>query len=184
VASQVFSKPLIDNAVVRGFRVDKIMVSLSGKAFEKYRELSKKLASQELHSKLMSYFERRYALAELLEWLHTKVKWTKEDILRHNEPLEIIDFGIGRCGEFSILFTALCLAHNYRARLILDMSDHVWTEVWDENQERWIHVDPSEKRIDDPFMYERDWKKNLTEIYAFENGNVENVTKNYKMSPD
>jgi hypothetical protein len=45
-------------------------------------------------------------------------------------------------------------------------------------------VDLSEKRIDDPLMYERDWKKNLTEIYAFENGNVENVTKNYKMSPD
>ena len=160
------------------------MVSLSGKAFEKYRELSKKLASQELHSELMSYFESRCTLAELLDWLHTKVKWAKGDIVRHNDPLEIIGFGKGRCGEFSILFTALCLAHGYRARLILDMSDHVWTEVWDDAQERWIHVDPSEKRIDDPLMYERDWKKDLKEIYAFENGNVENVTKNYKMSPD
>jgi hypothetical protein len=184
VASQVFSKLLVDNVVIRGFRVVKRMVSLSGKAFEKYRELSKKLASQGLHCELMSYFEMRYTFAELLEWLYTKVKWTKEDVLRHNEPLEIIDFGKGRCGEFSILFTALCLTHNYRARLILNMSDHVWTEVWDDNQERWIHVDPSEKRIDDSLMYKRDWKKNLTEIYTFENGNVENVTKNYKMSPD
>jgi hypothetical protein len=41
-------------------------------------------------------------------------------------------------------------------------------------------VDPSEKRINDPLMYERDWKKNLKEIYAFENGKVENVTKHYK----
>jgi hypothetical protein len=45
-------------------------------------------------------------------------------------------------------------------------------------------VDPSEKRIDDPLMYERDWKKNLKEIYAFENGNMENVTRQYKMSRD
>ena len=44
-----------------------------------------------------------------------------------------------------------------------------------------MHVDPSEKRIDDPKMYERDWKKNLKEIYAFENGNIENVTQRYKL---
>jgi len=80
-----------------------------------------------------------------------------------------------------LLFTALCLAHNYRARLILDMSDHVWTEVWNEKEKRWIHVDPSEKRIDDPEMYERDWKKNLKKIYAFENGGMENVTRRYKL---
>jgi peptide-N4-(N-acetyl-beta-glucosaminyl)asparagine amidase len=64
------------------------------------------------------------------------------------------------------------------------MSDHVWTEVWDDKQKRWVHIDPSEKRIDDPFMYERDWKKNLQEIYAFENGGLEDVTKNYKLMKD
>ena len=127
------------------------------------------------------FFERRYTICELLDWLHAKVKWTEGPIVRHRNPLEIIDFGKGRCGEFSILFTTLCLIHNYRARLILDMSDHVWTEVWDNNQHRWIHVDPSEKKIDDPMMYERDWKKNLTRVYALENGNAENVTKNYKL---
>jgi peptide-N4-(N-acetyl-beta-glucosaminyl)asparagine amidase len=95
--------------------------------------------------------------------------------------LEIIAYGKGRCGEFSILFTALCLAHNYQARIILDMSDHVWTELWDDEQKRWIHIDPSEKRIDDPKMYERDWKKNLKEVYALENGKIENVTENYKI---
>jgi peptide-N4-(N-acetyl-beta-glucosaminyl)asparagine amidase len=64
------------------------------------------------------------------------------------------------------------------------MSDHVWTEVWDDKQKRWVHIDPSEKRIDDPFMYERDWKKNLQEIYAFENGGLEDVTENYKLMKD
>jgi len=132
-------------------------------------------------SQLRSLFERRYSLKELLDWVHARLKWSKENIVRHRDPLETLAYGKGRCGEFSILFTALCLAHNYRARLILDMSDHVWTEVWDDKQKRWLHVDPSEKRIDDPKMYERDWKKNLKEVYAFENGRVENVTANYKM---
>lgn len=158
------------------------MVSVTQKAVEKYREVSKKLADPSTLSKLRSLFEKRYTLTELLEWLHKTVEWSKGDIVRHNDPLEIIAYGKGRCGEFSILFTALCLAHNYRARLILDMSDHVWTEVWNDKEKRWIHIDPSEKRIDDPLMYERDWKKNLKEIYAFEKGNVENVTERYKMA--
>jgi peptide-N4-(N-acetyl-beta-glucosaminyl)asparagine amidase len=61
------------------------------------------------------------------------------------------------------------------------MSDHVWTEVWNSSEKRWIHVDPSERRIDDPFMYERDWKKTLRQIHAFENGKVQDVTRNYKL---
>jgi len=152
------------------------------KTVEKYREISEKLAHQSLLSELRGLFDRRYTLVELLEWLHEKVEWSKGDIIRHNDPLEIVAYGKGRCGEFGILFTALCLAHNYRARLILDMTDHVWTEVWDDKTKRWVHVDPSQKIIDDPMMYERDWKKNLKEIYAFENGNVEDVTKRYKIA--
>jgi hypothetical protein len=153
-------------------------------AIEKYREISKTLTDPALLTKLRSFFNRRYTLSELLDWIHENVKFDNGNIVRHNDPLEILAYGKGRCGEFSILFTSLCLAHNYRARLMLDMSDHVWTEVWENKQERWIHIDPSEKRIDDPLMYERDWKKNLQEVYALENGNVRNETKRYKMKKD
>jgi len=166
----------------KGEKVSKSMVRPTRKSIEKHREISMRLADPSLLSKLRNLFERRYTLVELIEWVHKTVKWSKENIVRHNDPLEIIAYGKGRCGEFGILYTALCLAHNYRARLILDMSDHVWTEVWNDEQKRWIHVEPSSKRIDDPFMYERDWKKNLKEIYAFENGDIENVTKRYKMT--
>lgn len=79
-----------------------------------------------------------------------------------------------------MLFNVICLANDYRARLILDLSDHVWVEIWDEKLDRWVHIDPSEKRIDDPEMYERDWKKNLKEVYAFERGKLQDVTKSYK----
>jgi hypothetical protein len=30
-------------------------------------------------------------------------------------------------------------------------------------------------------MYERDWKKDLTKVFAFENGSSKNVTENYKL---
>jgi len=151
------------------------------KSIENYRGLSEKLAVPPLVTELRSLFERRYSLPELLDWVHERVKFDKGKITRYNDPREILAYGKGRCGEFSILFTSLCLAHGYRARLILDMSDHVWTEVWDNRRKRWIHVDPSEKKIDDPLMYERDWKKDLRAIYAFENGKMENVTKRYRL---
>jgi len=160
------------------------MVAQDQKPMEKFRELSEKLTEPSLLDELRCLFERRYTLPELLDWVHEKVKFDKGNIARHNDPREILAYGKGRCGEFSILFTSLCLAHGYRARLILDMSDHVWTEVWDNSRERWFHVDPSEKRIADPLMYERDWKKNLWAVYAFENGKMENVTKRYKIMKD
>jgi hypothetical protein len=155
--------------------------SSNPKLVEKYGTISVNIADTAKLKQLRSLFDRRYSFEELVEWVQARVKFTHGEINRHNDPLEIIDYGKGRCGEFSILFTALCIAHSYPARLILDLSDHVWTEVWDAEQERWVHVDPSEKRFDDPEMYERDWKKNLKEVYAFENGNIENVIQNYKM---
>jgi len=156
-------------------------VSFEPKSVENYRKISIGLANLSTLRQLRSLFERRYSLKELLDWMHSRLKWSKGNIVRHNDPLEILAYGKGRCSEFSVLFTTLCLAHSYRARLILDMSDHVWTEVWDNRQKRWVHVDPSEKKIDDPKMYERDWKKNLKEVYALENGHIENVTETYKI---
>jgi len=150
-------------------------------AVVKYREISKQLADPKLLSALRKLFQRTYTLQELLDWVHAKLQWSKGPIIRHTHPLAILKYGKGRCGEYSILYTALCLAHGYRARIVLDMTDHVWTEVYDEVRYRWIHVDPSEKRIDDPEMYERDWRKNLTTIIAFENGEAQDVTENYKL---
>jgi hypothetical protein len=161
---------------------DIALASSNPKVVEKYQSISRNITDPSELKQLRSLFDRRYSLEELVDWIHGRLEFSREDIVRHNEPLEILAYGKGRCGEFSILFTAVCLAHNYQARLILDLSDHVWSEVWDEEQERWVHVDPSEKRFDDPEMYERDWKKSLKEVYALENGKIENVTRNYQLS--
>jgi hypothetical protein len=157
------------------------MTLLDQNAVEKYRKISVSFGDSGSMDKLRALFSRKYTLIELLDWIHEKVSWSDGQIERHNSPLEILAYGRGRCGEFSILFTALCLVHGYRARLILDLSDHVWTEVWEDSDGRWVHVDPSERRVDDPLMYERDWKKNLSNVFAFENGKMEDVTVRYKM---
>ncbi len=148
---------------------------------EMYRQISERLTYPSMQRRLERFFKKRQTLPQLLRWVHSRVKFNKGDIVRHNDPFEIIEYGQGKCREFSVLFTAICLANGYRVRLILDMSDHAWSEVWDAKLNKWIHVDPSEKRINDPEMYERDWKKNLKEVYAFENGVLEDVTKTYKI---
>ena len=156
------------------------MLSTELDAFKKYEKISKQLTDSKMLSQLKRFSEGTCTLQELLDWLHKRLHWDKGEITRHCDPLAILEYGKGRCGEYSILYTAICLAHGYRARIVLDMTDHVWTEIWNPTQKRWIHIDPSERRIDDPKMYERDWKKRLTKIYAFENGKVEDVTKHYK----
>jgi hypothetical protein len=158
------------------------MLSTELDAFKKYERISQQLTDPRILSQLKRLSEGTCTLQELLDWLHRRLRWDKSEIKRHRDPLAILEYGRGRCGEYSILYTALCLAHGYRARIVLDMTDHVWTEIWNPTQRRWIHIDPSEKRIDDPKMYERDWKKHLTRVYAFENGEAEDVTKNYKQN--
>ena len=146
-----------------------------------YQRISQRLHTPSLMNQLSKLFAEKQSLPELLVWVHNQIEFNKGNIPRHEDPFDIIQYGQGKCREFSILFTAACLANGYRARLILDLSDHAWTEVWNPELKRWTHIDPSEKRLDDPEMYERDWKKNLKEVYAFENGRYVNVTNAYKM---
>ncbi|UCG45118.1 MAG: transglutaminase domain-containing protein, partial [Candidatus Bathyarchaeota archaeon] len=108
------------------------MPAIQRKWIGEYRRYSQRLAEPAVLAELGVQFKKMYTLPELLEWLHRKVKWSKGNITRYRDPIKILEYGKGKCGEFGILFTALCLVHHYRARLILDMSDHVWTEVWNE----------------------------------------------------
>ena len=147
-----------------------------------YRGISRRLSEDSVITLLQTKFNEKQTLRRLLKWVHMRLTFDKGKIARHNDPFDILEYGRGKCREFSILFAAVCLANGYRARLILDISDHAWVEVWIPKKNQWIHVDPSEKRIDDPMMYERDWRKKLTGVYAFENGELCDVTDHYKLS--
>lgn len=147
---------------------------------KQYLEIMENLNRSETKSGLKALFDRDYNYSELLAWEHERLFYTSERIERYKDPFQILGYGKGRCEEFAILYIALCLAHGYQSRLIVDVyGDHDWAEVYLEG--RWVHVDPAERRIGDPYMYERDWKKDLKLVYAFEDGKVEDVTINYKL---
>jgi len=96
----------------------------------KFRGVMKNLNQTETKNGLRALFNKDYNYTELLEWEHERLVYTNEDFERYSDPFRIIEYGKGRCEEFSILYVALCLAHGYQSRLVVDMyGDHVWAEI-------------------------------------------------------
>ena len=128
---------------------------------------------------------------QLLEWEHQHLKYTKDELPKQRAelPIDIILQAKGRCGEFALLYTGLLLTNDYEVRLVVDCSslqdnskkvagDHVWVEVFVDGN--WIHVDPTEKRINQPLMYALEWGKDVNHVYAFTDREVIVLTKVYR----
>lgn len=138
--------------------------------------------------------------SQLVSWEHKYLTYTQNQFTRREMPINILKpyttdgIAFGRCGEFALLFNGLCLANGYKTRLVFDESvltnqskssagDHVWVEVWTNN--RWIHIDPTEQRFDEPKMYAVDWNKEINNVVAITKDNSGNVvtvdvTKDYQ----
>jgi len=150
------------------------------------------LSSNETMTSLRDMFDREYNFTELYQWEHERVKFVgNESFERSSDPLRILQVGKGRCGEFSVLYAALCFAHGYQSRLVFAVDvtfrvywfpQHEWVEV--KVNDQWIHVDPSEQVWDDPSLYRNwSWAKGLgsnIRVYAFEDGKTSDVTEYYK----
>jgi peptide-N4-(N-acetyl-beta-glucosaminyl)asparagine amidase len=98
---------------------------------------------------------------------------------RYNHPLALLDSRRGRCGEWANCFTLMCRACGYDARLVSDWTDHVWTECFSTDADRWVHMDACETRYDAPLMYEAGWSKKLSYIIAFSDDECVDVTRRY-----
>eukprot|EP00980_Cylindrotheca_fusiformis_P000480 scaffold119_cov131-Cylindrotheca_fusiformis.AAC.10 len=97
---------------------------------------------------------------------------------RYNKAKKLLETKKGRCGEYSNLFGLFCRSAGLETRLVLDLSDHLWNEVW--LGESWVMADGCEGIIDKPSMYEYGWgKKELCYMIGICNDHVVDVTPRY-----
>jgi hypothetical protein len=59
---------------------------------------------------------------------------------RYNDPLKLLETRRGRCGEWANAFTFIATFMGLEARYVLDMTDHVWTEIWIPKEKRWVVI--------------------------------------------
>jgi hypothetical protein len=98
---------------------------------------------------------------------------------RYNNPSKLLETRSGRCGEWANVFCLLCRSLALDARWVLDLSDHVWVEVWMPRLGRFVHVDPCECKFDTPLLYEKGWGKKLTFVFSFSRYGVDDATARY-----
>ncbi|TYZ66324.1 hypothetical protein PybrP1_012478 [[Pythium] brassicae (nom. inval.)] len=98
---------------------------------------------------------------------------------RYNNPVTLLDSRTGRCGEWANCFTLCCRALGFEARYVLDVTDHVWTEVYSEHAQRWLHCDACEEQLDCPLTYEAGWGKQLSYIFSAAHDEVVDSARRY-----
>lgn len=98
---------------------------------------------------------------------------------RYNHPGKLLETRTGRCGEWANCFGLILKASGYDTRIVLDFTDHVWNEAWSVQQNRWLHCDSCEAKLDSPLLYEQGWGKKLTYIFAESINGVKDVILRY-----
>ena len=98
---------------------------------------------------------------------------------RFNKPSTLLKTRIGRAHEFCVSLSSILKYFNYHVRFVTDFSDHEWLEVWSENFQRFVHVDPCEGIVDSPLLYEYGWSKDFQYVISISQYECIDVTRRY-----
>ena len=129
--------------------------------------------------------EERVGVASRVEVYQCQLCNKETYFPRFNNPRTLMTWRKGRCGEWANCFCALTVAAGFTTRFVLDLTDHVWGEIYSTEQQRWIHCDPCENAFDASLMYESGWGKSLSWIFAFESGGIcRDVSRRYSRKWD
>lgn len=123
--------------------------------------------------------EERQGLATVVELHQCNTCFARTRFPRYNDMKYVMRTRQGRCGEWAMLFTLFCQAAGMDARIVLDFTDHLWTEVFIEAHDRWVMCDPCEGTLDTPLMYEVGWGKKLSYVFALHQNYIIDVTRRY-----